>query len=568
MTIFALFSSIYGVDAQQCELKFSGSPKDVKLFERYFDKKKCDTLELNTQLSRSLNQLYSQGYLLASYSIRPSSDTIPVFIGPKYKWTYLSSGNVREIILSKIGFREKFYANKPFKINELDNLLKKIIDYGEREGYPFISVKLDSISIKDNEISATLNMDQGVQITYDSIEIDSDFKIKKSWLSAYLNLQPGDLYDQRSVDNIISKLSRLKFLEVAEPPEVTFQNKQATIKLTLKRNDNNRVDGIIGFLPNEEREGSLLVTGQFDLALSNLFNSGKELNIQWQSLKARSQFLDFSYYHRNLFHSALHLSSSFQILKEDTLFINREGEIAFNFNPSQHGFEIFTKFRSSRLLSTAQFGEITALPDIIDFNLDYYGLAYSYNMNQPLDFQKKYFSAQIETSVGSKRIRRNNGIPAELYNNIDLRSVQYNLTSSFEFNLPLGRNFTIYQRIGAGKIFNENLFLNDLFRIGGLKTLRGYNENFFFASDYLLSNLELRLYFQNNSYLLAFYDQSYLYYDIEAASFEDYPLGIGVGLNIATKSGIVSIAYGVGKSEEQPLSLSLSKFHFGYVTKF
>lgn len=568
---FTVCLSVNPAIAQECGINFSGTLDDIAVVQKDFDKSSCDTLKLKSQLDRSINSLFSQGYLLASYSLEKhdsGSYNINIFSGPKYKWASLSAGNVPEVVLTKIGFREKFYANNPFRIDELNRLFKRLIKNGEQEGFPFVSVKLDSVKILNSQISAVLKLDRGVRITYDSIKIKSDFNIKPSWLASYLGIEQGGLYNQSAVDNLENKLNRLNFLELVELPTVTFQNEEALVSLNLKKKSTNRADGIIGFLPNEEQEGQLLVTGEFDLSLDNLFNSGKELNIKWQSLKARSQFLNFDYYHRNLFRSRLDFSSSFQILKEDTLFINREGEISFNFNPSKHGFELFTKLRSSRLLSTEQFREVTELPEIADFNLDYYGIIYSYNNGRILSFRKRYFNAQVELAVGSKRVRRNNGIPAELYNTIDLRSVQYNLNSSYEFNLPLGKNFAFYQKISGGKIINETLFLNDLYRIGGLNTLRGYNENFFFASDYALSNSELRLYFQERSYLFTFYDQSYLYYDIDTSEFEDYPLGLGLGLNLATKKGLVSLAYAIGKSRDQPLSLSLSKFHFGYVTKF
>lgn len=569
--IFSALIIFNKANSQPCRVQFSGATEDVTLFNKYFEQPICDTARLKGHLDKTLMTLQGRGYLLANYalkSIDTSQVNADVFAGPKYKWASLSAGNTPEIILSKIGFRERFYNDKPFKIQELDKLIRKIVAYGEQEGYPFLSVKLDSIKVYENEISAALNVNQGVLINYDSIKVVSDFSIKNQWLASYLNVKFGDFYNQSSVDNISYKIDQLNFMKMKEPPVITFQNEEATINLNVERNPNNRIDGIVGFLPNEEEQGRILITGEFDLSLNNLFNSGKELNVKWQSLKARSQFLNIDYYHRNLFRSPLHLSSSLEILKEDTLFINRQGEVSFNFTPSKHGVELFTKLRSSRLLSTEQFREAPELPEVIDFNLDYYGLLYNYNVNRLSGAGKKYFSMQVEASVGSKRIRRNNGIPAELYDDINLRSIQYNLNGAFEFHIPFSKNFIFFHRSSAGKIINQALFLNDLYRIGGLETLRGFNENFFFASDYLLSNLELRLYFQSSSYLFAFYDQSYLYYDIQSSSFEDYPLGIGLGINIATKSGLVSLAYGLGRSDDQPLSLNLSKFHFGYVTKF
>lgn len=104
--------------------------------------------------------------------------------------------------------------------------------------------------------------------------------------------------------------------------------------------------------------------------------------------------------------------------------------------------------------------------------------------------------------------------------------------------------------------------------MGGLQTLRGFNENFFFASDYGLSNLELQFHFEKDSYLFTFYDQAYLYFKTNKSTLEDYPFGVGIGINLATPGGIISLAYALGKAREQPLNVRLSKFHFGYIAKF
>src|SRR5690606_1842929 len=114
----------------------------------------------------------------------------------------------------------------------------------------------------------------------------------------------------------------------------------------------------------------------------------------------------------------------------------------------------------------------------------------------------------------------------------------------------------------------EHLFYNDLWRIGGLHSLRGFNEKFFFAASYALSNLELRLLFdrqqEEHSYLFIFYDQAYMVRE----SYSDYPLGIGAGISLVTNSGIFNLAYALRNAKGQPMDLSVSKIHFGYIGRF
>jgi hemolysin activation/secretion protein len=129
----------------------------------------------------------------------------------------------------------------------------------------------------------------------------------------------------------------------------------------------------------------------------------------------------------------------------------------------------------------------------------------------------------------------------------------------------------LYHRLSGAYLSGENLYLNDLYRVGGLRSLRGFNDNFFYASYYGISNLELRLLLeqaaQSQSYLYVFYDQSVLGYQL-AGHYQETPLGLGLGLSITTDVGLFNFAYAIGKVQNQPIDFSLSKIHFGYISRF
>ena len=48
----------------------------------------------------------------------------------------------------------------------------------------------------------------------------------------------------------------------------------------------------------------------------------------------------------------------------------------------------------------------------------------------------------------------------------------------------------------------------------------------------------------------------------------DHPTGAGIGLALQTGGGLLQLAYAVGRTDNQPFDLRLSKFHFGYKAKF
>ncbi|MEO1055015.1 MAG: hypothetical protein AAFX87_30555 [Bacteroidota bacterium] len=519
-----------------------------------------------------IRRLQSEGHLLAELiAVFSSEDSVVLKLqaGPAFEWANLKVETIPRILLLKWGYKENLFNEKPVRFDRLQSFIKKSLDYNETHGYPFSKLRFDSIVVASNAISANLIYEPGPLITFDSLQIIGEVNIKRSFLASYLGIERGSLYNQTKLDQIYEKIDALSYIEVSQPLELTFQNNEASLKLFLKNKKVNTVDGIVGLLPNERIDGRFLLTGQFDLNLQNLFASGKNLNVKWQSLKPLSQLLNLSYYHPNLFRSDLNLKTTFNILKEDTTFVNRNFRINFDYNlSSENSFYAFTEFRSSNLLSTTQFRFNEELPDFSDVRLNNYGIGFQEsNLDTPLN-PKRGLALQLEAALGTKEILMNAGLPEEVYQGVPLNTTQYTLLFGIDKYSRISDQFVLFNSLNGGIIFNERLFFNDLFRVGGLNSLRGFNDNFFFASRYVISNLELRLYYESASYLFVFYDQSFLQYDLVENSFEDYPLGVGGGISLEGKGGTLTLAYALGRSQDQPLSFNLSKLHIGYVAKF
>jgi hemolysin activation/secretion protein len=132
----------------------------------------------------------------------------------------------------------------------------------------------------------------------------------------------------------------------------------------------------------------------------------------------------------------------------------------------------------------------------------------------------------------------------------------------------VSRKSGVFVSANGGFVINERLFISDLFRLGGLKSLRGFNENYFFAKSFAISNIEYRYFYEPESYFVLFYDQGYLVNQHGKKSRTDLPLGLGGGINLKTDVGVIQIYYSMGSSRDQPFSFNYSKVHFGIVNRF
>ena len=558
-------------DLWQVQLQVLKSPENPEvIFPKEF--RKLDTLQIPSLVQKRLTTLYELGYLSSTYKLIQSDSSsleISFYAGELFRIIQLGQGNVSDEIMNEVGFRPLIFKDKPFSQTQLVKLLNAILDYAENHGYPFAAVKLDSINIAKAGLSAVLNYQSGPKILFDSLHLEGYDKVKTKYLMTHLGIYSGKPYEEKIITEIPNKVKLLSFISLAREPEVTIAQGKCTVKLKLQQQKVSQIDGIVGILPNQQEGEKLLVTGQVLLDLHNLFTSGKRLSFEWQSFDAQSQFLDMMYYHPNLFKTPINIQGKFNLLKQDTSFLNRSLSLELSMltrNSSQVGF--ITDFFSSRIISSYGLDEATELPKNNDFNLNYYGVNYKLNSLNNINNPTRGLSLQFSGSVGQKKILKNPAIADSVYRDLDMNSLQIKLDGSIDKFWPLNQFLTFRTRIMGGHIQGDNLFTGDLYRLGGLNSLRGFAEKSIFASSYGILNLELRAYLSSDTYFMLLFDQSAIQNKVDQNTDIELPFGAGIGLSFNTNSGIFNFALALGKSETQPFAFNYAKIHFGYVARF
>lgn len=578
MAVFLiLFLRGFSSQAQQfLELQIISTDNSDQILNSFkYNSKIADSLSGIALGQKLTTSLHKEGYLLAELNKAEVNErTMRIFIqvGPRFEWIELRSGNLDEDLWRRLNFKENNFRNKPFSIEQLHKLEESALTYTERNGFPFASVKFDSLEIVQEGFSAALNLDYGPRITFDSVQVVQQQVLKSKFAGAYLGVKLGDPYNQRLVDAIVPKLRKLPYLRLSKAPILSFQNQEGRLVLEVEKRRVNTIDGIIGLLPNSSRESGLLLTGQFDLELFNPFASGKHIGIHWRRLKEETQTLELEYDHPNLLGSAISLQSDFNFLKQDSTFNRRVLGLDLNLNlGANSSLGVITKFTATDLIATFQYQGSNDLPDILDFRLTRYGLRYGFNNLDDVILPRAGFSLEFSGTVGNKVIRQNAELPNELYANVDMNTLQYQYDLDISHYQPLGRKTTFLSALHGGWLSSTNLFQNDAYRIGGLKTLRGFNEAGFFATRFLYSNLESRFYLDDTSYLMLFADIGYIEerFVRQENKEADLALGFGTGISFATNTGIFNFVYALGTSNSTgAINFNQSKIHFGFTTRF
>jgi len=198
-----------------------------------------------------------------------------------------------------------------------------------------------------------------------------------------------------------------------------------------------------------------------------------------------------------------------------------------------------------------------------------YGLGYRFNRLDDSFFPKRGLLFQVKIQTGNKEIIKSPNVLDSLYKAIQLNSLVSIISTELSFYQPLSRRGTLYLGFKGAWMDNVNMFYNEMFRFGGLQSLRGHNQNAFIASKWGLLSTEYRFLLEKESYLFLFYDQSILERNLfNEKMVNDTPWGVGVGLRLDMKAGIFTLIYAWGQSKEQNFSFDRSKIHFGFISRF
>lgn len=532
---------------------------------------KYDSLTIEKEINQMVFKIQSQSYLEAEiidYNI--SGDTIFCLIDPGHKtsWKGIQIGPIPEIELKKSKVF-KISEKDQFSFSEITKIENKLLSFYENNGFPFASLYFDSLTFENNIIKTSIMVKRGPLILFDSLKILGNSRIRPVFLSKFLRIGYGNLYSTQKVLNSDKLLRQLPYVAIKKGSATFFKNNKAQVFYFIDEKKSNQADGIIGFLPNSGANKTLLFTGEVNLLLRNLFGRGLNLKGEWKSFQSQSQSLSLDFYYPNVLGSVVDLDFGIDFLKQDTTFRSFQYNLKFSYQSSTFSkFSMFGGVKTSDLISTDRYKFISTLPQYADFTYSFYGIGYVFNNLDDYYYPKSGWLISCDGSLGSKSIRRNAGVNELAYKSVNLNTTQYSINFSTEKHTRIIKNTILYTRIKGGRVSNENLLRNDMYRLGGFKSLRGFNENDYFVSDYLLANIELRQFTEPGSYLFLFFDQALYASALTNAYKEDAPFGFGAGASLTTSAGVFNFAYGLGQSIDQKINFNLSKIHFGYTSRF
>jgi hypothetical protein len=533
----------------------------------------ADSLQRERELTRVILLLWERNYIAASCdSLSYDSDSLKAFIktGKKYNYIFISD-NSTDMSNEKKAFskRKRPASKKNFSsYAEMQKHINKTLTFYENNGYPFITVRFDSILLTDSSYTANLKVNKNTRFVIDSVVVRGSASSSDVFIVRYLNIRQQSFYNESQNKKIKRKLKELDFIREMKPSEIEFYENKAKIILFVDKVKANQFDGIIGFMPNDE-SGKLTVTGDVKLTLKNSFNRGEMLSFKWNKYDKLSQNLRISFGYPFLLLSPFGIDVDYSLYKKDTSYITNKGSLGFKylFDGNNHLKAFFEKQNTSLINSIVPLDE-NFFPVYNGSKSNLYGLEYKMqNFNNIVNPTKGY-NLLLLASAGNKEIIKNNEFPDSVYNNIKFKSSKYLCNAEISYFIPIVSRSCILLNTKSALLLNDYLFENELFRIGGLKTLRGFDEESILASFYAIFTVEYRYLFDEYSYLNVFWNGCHYEKNTIKRYSDGNPFGFGAGINIYTKLGLFSLNYALGKNEGEPIYFRRAKVHFGIINYF
>lgn len=558
----------------------------------------ADTTNINTWLNTFLNNAKQFGYYGASVdNFKKYNDTLLVnfFAGQPVQKINIAIKKADEYLIDAL-LKNNTLSINPFYWDTLaNNLLTKLAD----KGYPFANVQLTNFNFDNNNNAlATLNIENSIKYKIDSIVFtDTNTIISKAFLYKYVNFKHNTYYSTNLIKNIAYKLNKLPYLTLTSPPELNLLNTGAYITLNTKSKNANTINALLGLVPSNNSNQPLTqgqplnnrysLIGQANIKLWNLLGSGEYLALNFEQLIPKHPRLQIETKIPYVLNSNFPAMFKFDFYRRDTLFINIAASISTSITTAKNSSLTLglqwvqtntVGININTILQTKQ------LPNYIDSR--FFGVVLQYDINKIENtfYPRKQGDIAINLNGGTRIVKKNNEILnlrdplrpsfsfAKLYDTVASNAPQIKWTSYGQYFVALKKLKVLKCALRVGALVSNKVFFNEQFLLGGIKTLRGFDEESQPASLFGIGTLEYRIPAGNKAYFLVFTDGAWLRNSTLNSTLNSAKSNLfasaGAGIAINGKGGLLNFIIANGVKTNDVFDLKRTKVHLGYEVSF
>ncbi|MCC1484708.1 POTRA domain-containing protein [Winogradskyella immobilis] len=508
---------------------------------------------LETEVYTLKDKLIRTGYIdFKIESIKKENDTLynaSIYIGVKLnviKVFFKPDFNTELLKLTNASVSLNYFEVDISQLEITLNTLNKAI---AEEGDPFSTLRLINIRKENRKtIAADLTLKNNQKRSIDKIIVKGYEKFPKAYIKRFLKLKEGKSFNLEEIRSKTQLLEELRFAKEVKDPEVLFTNDSTILYIYTEKTRSNNFDGFLGFGTNENTN-RIEFDGFLDLRLVNNLNYGESLRILYKSDEIDQQTFDIRVNAPYLFGSPIGLDLGLNLFRKDSTFSTDKQQVRLNYQiNANHRIGVgISATNSSNLLDNS-----TSI--LNDYNTNYTEVNYNYIKPQYYDpLFPINFWFDITAGFGNRT-----------QNDIELSQSAFTLETYKVFNL--NPKNSVFVRVTGASLTSDDYLDNELYRFGGINSIRGFEENSLVANLYGVLNTEYRYRLSNTIYVHSVFDAAY--FENEITNNETNLFGFGFGLGLLTQAGLFKLNYSSGKTENRSFRLSDSKVHVSLTATF
>ena len=456
---------------------------------------------------------------------------------------YVSSKSNYKSLLSKDGKADTLKIS----LNKVASFLEQSLAQLEKKGFALSKIRLVNFEKKENKLIAELSVQTDKLRNLDDIVINGYKKFPESHRNQLKRIYKKRVFNQDNLTNVYSDIEKFRFVKQTKYPQILFSTDSTKVYCYVEKSKANTFDGFIGFSNNESQD--VTINGYVDLVLNNILNSGETLSLNWKSDGNDQKTFNASVELPYIFKSPFGLKAQLNIFKQDSTFQNTKTALDLGY---------FFDY-NTRLYLGYQSSESSDIQNQNSFTISDFTNQFITSQFEFVNFKSDEFlfpektKVDLKTGVGSRRSKLNKN---------DQVFLNFNLKHTFFLNSK--NNIQIKSQ---NYYLNSDLYIiSELYRFGGINSIRGFNENSLQANLFSSLLSEYRYIVAPNLYVHTIID--YGYYSDETSKNKGNLVSLGFGFGLATKNGLFNIVYANGSTKEQDIKGSNSIVHLSFKTQF
>ena len=494
------------------------------------------------------NKLLRAGYLeneeVANVKTNDTTFVYTFKVGPKTNAIHIYTGRLSpdEKLLLDITT-----DTLKFSLNRVEDFMNSNVAMLERKGYSLSAMQLIDYTATGNRLQATLKVKTEKKRTLDDLVIEGYPKFPEGIRRNIKKQYRGKIFNQATLEQVHNDFNALRFVTQPRYPEILFKKDTTKVYVYLEKAKPNVFDGFIGF--SNDEESKIVFTGYVDLLLNNVLNTGEKFNLFWKSDGNEQTTFNVSLELPYIFKSPIGIKAALRIFKQDSTFQNTVTDLNigyyFNYNS-----KLYVGRQSTQSVDIQNLNSAT----LSDYSNAFYTSTYEYARYTVDDFLFPEKTSIFLKGATGKRDAKTGS------------SGQYFAQLNLSHNVYLNKNNIINLKNQSYYLKSNDYIINELYRFGGINSIRGFNENSLQANLYSALMLEYRYVLAPNIYLHTITD--YGYYQDKTSNTDSSLLGLGFGFGLLTKTGLFNIVYANGSTNNQQIKLSNSIVHISVKARF